>query len=557
MDNVSPKTPDGLNQSPPFADINLYETDPVLQACAAREGAEHAAHDLREFGAIAGSAENLARGVRANTNLPVLKRDQTHTGIGNTIVEYDPAYHDLMAISMEAGLHCSTWQHLVAGVASKPGAHAARCAAFFMAAQMEAGHCCPITMTHAAVAAVRKQPELLDLALPKILSHKYDPAFAPASEKTSVTIGMGMTEMQGGTDVRTNLTRAQPHEGGGPGTLYAISGHKFFMSAPMCDGFLVLGQAPGGLSCLLLPRFLPDGSVNAIDFIRLKDKLGNKSNASSEVEFHDALGWLIGGEGRGIRTILGMVTLTRLDCAVSSAGLMRFALADAIHHCRHRAVFGKKLVEQPLMARVLAHLALHSEAATMLVMRLARAYDGVKDEREAAYRRLMTPAIKYWVCKTAPAFAYEAMECLGGIGYVEDASPLARLYREVPVNAIWEGSGNVMCLDVLRVLKHSPECVELVLSEFAESSGGRSRVRAQLGRFKDLVSRPDCLEANGRVLTGLLADLAISALMSAYAPDHVADAYLSACDAVSDDQLFGSVELAGDSAQILERALPI
>ena len=343
-----------------------------------------------------------------------------------------------------------------------------------------------------------------------------------------------MTEMQGGTDVRTNLTEAVPHEGGGPGTLYALSGHKYFMSAPMCDGFLVLAQAPGGLSCFLLPRFLPDGSLNAIDFLRLKDKLGNRSNASSEVEFHDALGWLIGEEGRGVRTILGMVTLTRLDCAVSSAGLMRFALADAIHHCRHRVVFGKKLVEQPLMSRVLAHMALYSEAATMLVMRLARSYDGIEDEKEAAYRRLMTPVIKYWVCKTAPAFAYEAMECLGGIGYVEDASPLARLYREVPVNAIWEGSGNVMCLDVLRVLKRSPECVELVLSEFAETLGSEKRALAQLESFKDLVSRPKALEANGRVLTGLLADLAVSALMTAHAPDHVAGTYLTARDAPSD-----------------------
>ena len=422
---------------------------------------------------------------------------------------------------------------------------------------MEAGHCCPITMTHAGVAVLQRQPEILDAWLPKILTRDYDPAFAPVADKSAVTLGMGMTEMQGGTDVRANLTRAEPIEGGGPGTLYAITGHKYFMSAPMSDAFLVLAQAPGGFSCFLMPRFLPDGTPNSIDFITLKDKLGNRSNASSEVEFHDAQGWLIGREGRGVRTILGMVTLTRLDCAVSSAGLMRFALADAIHHCRHRSVFGKKLAEQPMMARVLAHMALHSEAATMLAMRLARSYDGVQDEKEAAFRRLMTPVVKYWVCKTAPAFAYEAMECLGGIGYVEDASSLARLYREVPVNAIWEGSGNVMCLDVLRVLKRLPESVELVLGEFADAPGGERRVRAQLGRFKDLVSRPDALEGNGRVLAGLLADLAIATLMVTNAPENIADAYLSARDGACDGALYGSVELAGDETAILERALPV
>ncbi|MEM8743990.1 MAG: acyl-CoA dehydrogenase family protein [Pseudomonadota bacterium] len=556
MDQVTPQTPKNLNKSPPFSDINLFETDLVLQECADREGARFAVDGLREFGAIAGKGENLARGVRANTNLPVLERDDAHPGVSNGIVAYDPAYHELMAISMGAGLHCSTWQQLVDGVAPKPGAHVARAATFFMAAQMEAGHCCPVTMTHAGVAVLQRQPEILEAWLPKILSRQYDPSFAPVANKLAVTFGMGMTEMQGGTDVRSNLSKAVPLEGGGPGKLYAVTGHKYFLSAPMSDAFLVLAQGPGGLSCFLMPRFLPDGTPNAIDFIKLKDKLGNRSNASSEVEFHDAQGWLVGREGRGIRTILGMVTLTRLDCAVSSAGLMRFALADAIHHCRHRAVFGKKLVEQPLMTRVLTHMALHSEAATMLAMRLARSYDGVQDEKEAAFRRLMTPVVKYWVCKTAPAFAYEAMECLGGIGYVEDASPLARLYREVPVNAIWEGSGNVMCLDVLRVLKRLPESVELVLGEFADAPGGERRVRAQLGRFKDLVSRPETLEGNGRVLTGLLADLAIATLMATHAPQNTADAYFSVRNDDTGGSLFGSMELAGDSAAILERALP-
>ncbi len=556
MADISPKTPEDLNQSPPFANVNLYESNKVLQECAVREGAIMATADLHAFGARAGAAENLERGSRANANIPILTKDASRPGMGNGVVQYDPAYHALMTISMGAGLHCSTWEHLSGNAVPSPGEHVARGATFFMAAQMEAGHCCPVTMTHAAVAALNLQPDLLKDWLPKILSRQYDPAFAPITAKKSAMIGMGMTEIQGGTDVRANLTTAAPLDGGGAGTRYQISGHKYFMSAPMCDAFLVLAQAPGGLSCFLMPRFLPDGGLNAIDFLRLKDKLGNRSNASSEVEFHSAQAWLVGEEGQGIRTILEMVTLTRLDCAISSAGLMRFALADAIHICRHRAVFGKRLVEQPLMARVLAHMALHSEAATMLVMRLARAYDHTHDEGEAAYKRLMTPVVKYWVCKTAPAFAYEAMECLGGIGYVEDASPLARLYREAPVNAIWEGSGNVMCLDVLRVLRQSPESVKLVLEAFAGAPSGEKRVRVLLAQLKDLVARPHTLEGNGRVLAGLLADLAIATLMVAHAPGHIADAYLSAREAASDNGLFGAVELTSDPVPVLERALP-
>ena len=555
MAAIQPQTPENLNQSPPFLGMNLYETDLALREAVVREGAGGASGNLAAFGAKAGSKEAFELGLRANENPPCIAAE-SGSGGGDGIILYDPSYHELMATSMGQGLHCSTWEHLARGGKPQKGAHVARCAAFYMAAQMEAGHCCPVTMTHAAVAALRYQPDILDDWLAKILSRNYDPAFVPMTGKTSVTLGMGMTEIQGGTDVRANITRAEAVEGGGPGGHYSITGHKYFMSAPMSDAFLVLAQARGGLSCFLMPRFRPGGGINEIQILRLKDKLGNRSNASSEAEFHGAYAQLIGEEGQGVRTILDMVTLTRLDCAVSSAGLMRFALAQAIHHCRHRSVFQRLLIDQPLMERVLAHMTLHAEAAAMLVFRLARAFDGAHDEREKAYRRLMTPVAKYWICKTAPAFAFEAMECLGGNGYVEDASPLARLYREAPVNAIWEGSGNVMCLDVLRVVRRDPGSVELVLEELGEAIRGESRLEADLERIKGMLALNSGLEENGRVLTGLIAELAAAALIHAHAPQRIAECYLSARFSAPRDAQYGSVEIKGDVHAILERALP-
>jgi putative acyl-CoA dehydrogenase len=347
-----------------------------------------------------------------------------------------------------------------------------------MAAQVETGHLCPITMTRAAVAALAAEPPLIAKLMPKIMSRRYDSSFRPWWEKTGITLGMGMTEKQGGTDVRANRTRAES-----VGQGYAISGDKWFMSAPMCDAFLVLAQAAGGLTCVLMPRFRPDGSVNALHFQRLKDKLGNRSNASSEVEFADAFAWRVGEEGRGVRTIINMVQLTRLDCAIASAGLMRMALAQAIHHARYRTVFQKHLADQPMMRTVLADMALEVEAATALVMRLARSFDlAASDPREAMRARLLTPAVKYWVCKSAPGFIYEAMECLGGNGYVEE-SLLPRLYREAPVNAIWEGSGNVMCLDVLRALARDGDA-----GRNAAGGAGCRRPRTCLVRVKPWIS---------------------------------------------------------------------
>ena len=370
-----------------------------------------------------------------------------------------------MAESIAAGLHAATWQ--ADGTRAAAPAEVARGARFYMACQVEAGHCCPITMTRAAVAALAAEPALRDRMMPKIVSRTYDPRFRPATEKAGITLGMGMTEKQGGTDVRANTTRAVP-----AGEGYLVTGHKWFLSAPMCDAFLVLAQAPGGLTCFLMPRFRPDGTVNALHLERLKSKLGNRSNASSEVEFVEAFAWRVGEEGRGVRTIIDMVQLTRLDCALGSAGLMRMAVAQAVHHARHRTVFQRRLGDQPMMRTLLADLALELEGAVALVMRLCRSFDhAASNPAEAARARLLTPAVKYWICKSAPGFIYEAMECLGGNGYVEEA-PLARLYREAPVNAIWEGSGNVMCIDVLRALVRDGEAAHAVIEDLARATAG-------------------------------------------------------------------------------------
>ena len=436
MTSVSFATHEVFNQSPPFVDVDLFSLDaPLVDAVAANGGAS-AKQELMEFGQHWGSAAMAERGRLANENTPKLR---TFDSKGNRRdeVEFHPAYHELMARSAHAGLHNSTWtgDGRPAGAASE----VVRAAKFYMAAGVETGHLCPITMTRASVAALAVQPDLLAKTMPVIGTRAYDPTFAPWPTKRGMTLGMGMTEKQGGTDVRSNMTRAVRE-----GDAYRITGHKWFMSAPMCDAFLVLAQADEGLTCFFMPRFLPDGTVNAIEFQRLKDKLGNRSNASSEVEFLGAYATRVGEEGKGIRTIIQMVQLTRQDCAIASAGLMRSGLAHALHHARHRSVFQKHLADQPLMQAVLSDMALHVEASIALVMRLCRSFDRAPhDSSEAAYMRLLTPAIKYWVCKSAPPFLYEAMECLGGNGYVEEGI-LARHYRESPVNAIWEGSGNML-----------------------------------------------------------------------------------------------------------------
>ena len=544
-----------FNQPPPLEDLNLYSSDAALADSVAREGGGAAAKRLLAFGLVTGSREAFERGRLANEHPPRLK---THDPRGRRldVVEFHPAYHACMETSFAEELHCSVWGHLATpGAQARPFAHVVRAAGTYMAAQMEAGHCCPITMTNAAVPTLLLEPELARPWLSKILSKTYDPRFAPAVDKAAVTIGMGMTERQGGTDVRANTTRAVPAGAGGPGRDYMLTGHKWFMSAPMSDAFLVLAQAAKGLSCFLMPRFLPDGTVNAIRLVRLKDKLGNRSNASAEVEFHGAHAWLIGEEGRGVASILEMVIYTRLDCAVASAGLMRLALACAIHHAEHRSVFQKKLVDQPLMVQVLADLALDVEAATALVFRLARAFDRAADARAAAWRRLMTPVTKFWVCKIAPLVVVEAMECLGGTGYVEEA-PLARLYREVPVNAIWEGSGNVMALDVLRVLQREPETVEAVAEELGQGAVGDRRLEAAHARLQALLHEPRLLDARARTLVEGLAVLAAGTILRAHAPPAVADAFIATRLGQTARQTYGQGCERADTRAIVARASP-
>lgn len=536
-----------FNQSPPFEDIDLFAVDrPLVDAVKANGGAA-AECELSEFGKQWGSAAMADRGRLANENTPKLR---TFDARGNRRdqVEFHPSYHELMARSAHAGVHNSTWT--ANGKPAGGAAEVIRAAKFYIAAQVETGHLCPITMTRASVGALAMQPDLLSKLMPVLSTRSYDPSFAPWWDKRGMTLGMGMTEKQGGTDVRANMTRAMRE-----GEAYRITGHKWFMSAPMCDAFLVLAQAENGLTCFFMPRFAPDGSVNAIQFQRLKDKLGNRSNASSEVEFVGAYAERVGEEGKGIRTIIQMVQLTRQDCAIASVGLMRSGLAHALHHARHRSVFQKHLAEQPLMQAVLSDMALHVEASTALVMRLCRAFDRTPhDATEAAYMRLLTPAIKYWTCKSAPPFLYEAMECLGGNGYVEDGI-LARHYRESPVNAIWEGSGNVMCLDVLRALSREPEPAMAVLQALvAETKGlpGAAEAAAFIGKT---FRRADG-ERVARLAVEKLALLAAAAALNGVSAQH-AELFAATRLAANHASMYGAVELgSGEMRALLERALP-
>jgi putative acyl-CoA dehydrogenase len=551
---ANPSAREVTNQSPLFEGFNLFTTDRPLREAVLREGGERAIESLTGLGARCGSVEAAEHSRLANAFPPVLKTFDRQ-GRRLDVVEFHPSYHALMTMSCAEGLHAKVHEHLEQGKAAPPGINVTRAAGFYMAAQMEAGHCCPITMTNACVPALRQQPDLAAEWLPRILSRTYDPAFKLMIDKAGVTVGMGMTERQGGTDVRTNTTKAVPVQGGGPGREYVLTGHKWFMSAPMSDAFLVLAHAPKGLSCFLMPRFLPDGTVNALRFQRLKDKLGNRSNASSEVEFEGASAWLVGEEGRGVPVIIEMVSATRLDCAISSAGLMRRAMAEAIHHARYRTVFGKKLIDQPLMWQVLADLALDVEAATALVFRLARACDRAEDERARARLRLMTRVKKYWVCKLAPGFVYEAMECLGGNGYVEEGM-LARIYREVPVNAIWEGSGNVMALDIFRVLQREPDVAAMALEDLGAGLSDDGALAAAFQQVQSILHEPRTLDLRARALVEGLARVAAGALLRAHAPAAVADAYIATRLAGDFRQTWGQGLEKADCRAILDRAFP-
>ena len=555
MSSPSAPAPEAVtNQSKPLVDVNLFQLDAALQEAIKREGGQAAAPRLAKLGAVAGSLEALEHGRLANESPPRLR---THDAKGRRLdtVEFHPSWHWLMATSAEAGLHCSAWSHLDGETPQRPGANVERAGGFYLAAQMEAGHCCPITMTNASLPVIRDVAPVAEIWLPKVLRHHYDPRFLPVTAKSGATLGMAMTERQGGTDVRTNTTRAERAGNAGPGAAYRLTGHKWFMSAPMCDAFLMLAQAPGGLSCFLVPRFRPDGTVNALHLQRLKDKLGNRSNASSEVELAGAHGVLLGEEGRGVATIIEMVTHTRLDCAVASAALMRRAVAEALHHARQRHVLGRALSEQPIMACVLADLVLEVEAATALAFRLARSFDRVADGRAAAWRRLMTPVTKYWVCKVATHVIGEAMECLGGNGYVEEGG-MPRLYREAPVNSIWEGSGNVMALDVLRVLEKEPEAVEMVLDDIATAAGDDTHLKAALARVRAILHEPRLLELRARALLEGLALVAAGCILRAHAPQAVGDAFLAARLSGVPRFTYGQGLEWSDTKAILERTLP-
>jgi putative acyl-CoA dehydrogenase len=481
--SLSPMTDPVFNQPPPLVDYNLLEADAPLSEALEREGAAWA-HDLVfDLGRLAGTQEVIDWGFEANSNPPQLK---THDRFGNRIdeVEFHPAWHRLMEVAVGHGLHALPWRE------PRPGAHAARAAAFYIWSQVEGGHGCPISMTYAAVPALRQEKKLSKQWEPLMTALEYDPGLRLPSTKRGVLFGMAMTERQGGSDVRTNTTRAVPTGTDGE---HLLTGAKWFCSAPMCDAFLVLAQAPRGLSCFLLPRVLPDGSRNCFHIQRLKDKLGNRSNASSEIELDEAWAVLVGEEGRGVRTIIEMVNHTRLDCVIGSASLMRQAVAQATHHTAHRRAFGKLLSEQPLMVNVLADLAVESEAATILMMRLAGAFDRASDPLESRFRRLGLAVAKYWTCKRAIAVAGEALECLGGNGYVEE-SILPRLYREAPLNSIWEGSGNVNALDVLRAMAREPESVEAFFKEVQAVSDPRlnrsvSELRREITDSTDPESR--------------------------------------------------------------------
>ncbi len=445
-----------FNQATALEDYNPFDGDTALVEAVRREGAEWAEERIREFGSACGSAAVIRKGFDANTKTPVLR---THDRFGNRIdeVEFDSSWHELMALGVEHGLHSLPWREPGAG------ANVARAALFMMLTHVEAGVGCPLSMTYSAIPALRLQPELAAEWEPRLTSLSYDRRMVPADEKSGALCGMAMTEKQGGSDVRANTTSARPLNGGGPGAEYAITGHKWFCSAPMCDAFLVLAQAPGGISCFLVPRWTPDGERNVFAIQRLKDKLGNRSNASSEVEFADTWGRLIGEEGRGVATIIEMVNRTRLDCVIGGTAGLRAGVAHATHHAAGRSAFGKPLIDQPLMQNVLADLCIESEAATVAAMRLCRAYDDADAEsggsegagQAALFRRLATPVLKYWICKRAPSHAVEALECFGGNGYIEETG-MPRLFRESPLCSIWEGSGNVQCLDVLRAMAKSP-----------------------------------------------------------------------------------------------------
>lgn len=531
------------NQAPPLEDYNVYLSDTALRDAVSREGAEWADDDLVVFGAWTGSAEAIDLGFKANAHKPILR---THDARGKRVdeIEFHPAYHRMMASSIESGLHGSPWAK------PRPGAHVARSAAYYMQAGVEVGHLCPVTMTFAAVPALLHNPGLADHWIPKLTHPTYDPRNIPDGEKESVTIGMAMTEKQGGSDVRTNSTRAHKV---GEGE-FELIGHKYFVSAPMCDAFLTLAHTDRGLTCFLVPRWRPDGSKNPLEIQQLKNKMGNVSNATSETELRGALGWQVGAEGRGVATIIEMVAMTRFDVMLGSSGLMRQAAVQAIHHTRHRSAFGAKLADQPLMSNVLLDLAIESEAALTLTMRIARALDDIDDERERLLVRLGTAIGKYWISKRTPGHTYEAMECIGGMGAMEDLIT-ARIYREAPINAIWEGSGNVQALDVLRAIHKEPKVLDAFLDEVRLAGDGHRLLDERVARIEAAVADKESIEYRARTLVEDMA-LALTASLLVRAGSPLAEPFaVGRLDPGAHGHAYGTMPRGFDVDAILERAL--
>ena len=526
-----------LNQPSPLEDYDLLGSDPVLAEAVRREGGGWGIDEIDAWGRTISAPEVYRMADDANRCEPTLR---THDRFGHRsdTVEFHPAWHRLLELSVGAGLHSLPFE--------KPageGARVVRDAKFTLMAQIEQGHGCPISMTTSVLPALRSNPMLFSEWEPRILTRSYDPTFGPAAKKSGVLLGMGMTEKQGGSDVRANTTIAEPSGDGE----YRLTGHKWFTSAPMCDAFLVLAQAPGGLSCFLMPRFLPDGTKNDIRVTRLKDKLGNRSNASSEIEFDGTSAWLVGEEGRGVPTIIEMVNHTRLDCVVGSVGIMRQAVSQAAWHVAQRHAFGSDLIDKPLMANVIADLELEVEAATLMMIRLSGAFDrAAADPGEEAFRRIATPVAKYWVTKRCSEVVREALECLGGNGYVEESN-LPRLYRESPVNGIWEGSGNVIALDVNRAIARSPESLDAFLDEAEPTAidSIRRHVDTALGD-----------EAGARRLTESLAQAWAGSLMRAHTPEEVAAAYARSRLEADHGALYGTLPSDLPLRRIAERAVP-
>ena len=540
-----PQTHEVTNQVPPLHGFDVA-ADPALLEAVRREGADWSEPELHTLGVLAGSEQAAEWGRLANVHPPVL---HTHDRYGRRIdeVEFHPYWHDLMRTAVRHGLHAAPWR------TETPGAHTARAAKFFIWSQVEAGHTCPISMTYAAVPALRTAPDLAQWLEPLLASPEYDFGLRPPRGKRGLIAGMSMTEKQGGSDVRSNTTSAVPAADGS----YRLTGHKWFTSAPMSDVFLTLAQAPGGLSCFLLPRVLPDGSRNHIHLQRLKDKLGNRSNASAEIEYDEAVGWPVGEEGLGVRTIVEMVNMTRLDCTVGAASGMRAALIQAVHHATHRRAFGAALIDQPLMRNVLADLAVESEAATAVAIRLAGATDRATrgDESEALLRRIAVAASKYWVCKRGPAHAAEAMECLGGNGYIED-SGMPRLYREAPLVSIWEGSGNVAALDALRAITRNPGCVEAFFAEVEQAAGADRRLDAAVTALHKELTDPAEAEFRTRRLVESMALVLQGSLLVRHGHPAVADAFCASRLGGDHGAAFGTLPTGVDTAAILDRARP-